>query len=75
MIPQMSIIRCAKFLKELIHVEFMSISDLLYLCYLFLSFCVQILKIKSAWNYDRDSVCDFNFQKRLRNLKQKSQAG
>lgn len=59
----MSSTGCAKFLKELIHVEFMTISDLLYLWYLFFSFCVQILKMKIAWDYDREWICDFNFSK------------
>lgn len=71
----MSSIGCAKFLKELIHVKFPRISDLLSLWYLFLSFCVQILKIKMAWNDDRESACDFNFPKKMEKFKRKSQAG
>lgn len=71
----MSSIGCAKFFKELIHVKLTRISDLLYLWYLFLSFCVQILKIKIAWNYDRESVCDFNFPKKIEKLKTEEVTG
>ena len=57
----MSSPECATFLKKLIHVEFMGFSEMLYLRYLFLRFCVQILKIKISY--------DFNFPKETEKFK------
>lgn len=53
----------------------MNIADLLYLWYLFLSFCVHLLKIKTAWNHNRKSVCDFNSPPQKKVEKHKSQVG
>ena len=66
----MSSPECATFLKELIHVEFMGFSEMLYLRYLFLRFCVQILKINISWSYNKqESVYDFNFPKETERFK------
>ena len=67
---QMSSPECAKFLKEIIHVEFMGFSEMLCLWYLFLRFCVQILKIKIAWSYNKqESVYEFHFPQKTEKFK------
>lgn len=67
---QMSSPECAKFLKELIHVECMDFSEMRYLWYLFLHFWVQILKIKIAWSYyKQESVYDFHFPQKTEKFK------